>query len=98
MISVRYFSKNDPPEACLDEGTRAVPYSERYAEIDNECGAITYTDVRPEHVKPLGDFSPGDEVFIESDDSAHAFDSETEDGRRNTHVWWRATVTERGGG
>jgi len=92
MIRVRYFSKNDPPDASLDEDTRAVPCSERYAEIDNDCGAVTYMDVRSEDVKPLGEFAQGDEVFVESHDPAHVLDRETETAKRNTRVWWRARI------
>jgi hypothetical protein len=97
MIRIRYFSKCDPPDASLDDDTRAVPCSERYAEIDNECGAITFMDLRPEDVKSLGEFSRGDEIFVESGDHTDAFDRETEAATRNTHVWWRATVIDGGG-
>lgn len=88
----RRFVDDDPTSNCLDESTRAVPCSKRYAEIDNEGGAITFMDVRPEDVRPLGEFSPGDEVFVESDDPNDVFDGETDGARRNTHLWWRATV------
>jgi hypothetical protein len=84
--------RTTPPTTCSTRAPEHVPCAERYVEIDNECGAITYMDVRPRDVKPLGEFSSGDEVFIESDDTSHAFDSETEYARRNTHVWWRAKI------
>jgi hypothetical protein len=92
MVRVRYFSKNDPPDAWLDESTRAVLLVGPYVHIDNDGGAIAAMEVRPEDVKRLGEFSVGDEVCVESDDPAHAYDSETEEARRNTHVWWRATI------
>jgi hypothetical protein len=92
VVRLHYFSKNDSPDAWLDESTRAVPCSEHYAEIDNKCGAITFMDVRPEDVNSLGEFSTGDEVFVESDDPSHVFDSETEAAKRNTHVWWRGRI------
>jgi hypothetical protein len=91
-IRVHYFSKNDPPDAWLDESTRAVLLAGPYVDVDRDGGAIAFMEIRPQDVKRLGEFSPGDEVCVESDDPTHAYDSETEDARRNTHVWWRAEI------
>jgi hypothetical protein len=98
VIRVRYFSKDDPREVWLEESTRAVLLAGPYVDIDNDGGAIAFMEVRPPDVKPLGEFFPGDEVCVESDNPTHAYDSENGAAKRNTHVWWRATVMDRGGG
>ena len=92
MVRVRYFSKDDPPEASLDENTRAVLLAGPYVQIDNDGGAIAFMEIKAQDVKRLGEFCVGDEVCVESDDPRHAYDSETETAKRNTHVWWRATI------
>ncbi len=97
MIRVRYFSKDDPGEAWLDESTRAVLLAGPYVHIENDAGAIAFMEIKAEDVKPLGEFVLDDEVCVESDDPRHAYDRETEEALRLTHVWWRATVMDRGG-
>jgi hypothetical protein len=96
VIRIRYYSRDgdDPTPRSISENARAVP-AEPYRDVDNDCGGITAMDVRPEDVRRLGEFGPGQEVFVEGDDPDHAWERETEEGRRNTRIWWRAVVVGR---
>ncbi len=96
-VGVRFASRfgDDPPSTGLPDDTRAVS-AEPYVDVENGAGAITFMDVQAADIRRLDGFDVGDEVFVESDDRVHVFDSETEEARQSTHIWWRAVLVRDG--
>jgi hypothetical protein len=92
MIKVRRANGLTPPE-WLDEMHWAIPADDKYAPLDEGQGGITTGEVHPEHVRPIGLFGLGDDVFVFSGDVLDDTDDATE---HDTGIWWRATVIDYG--
>ena len=53
---------------------------------------MTRADLYDEHIRPLESFSPGDEVFVESDVPSDVLDDSTDETERATRIFWRAVI------
>ena len=88
---VRVWLRVDARPTWMDEGVPAVPAGP-YVDLDEGQGGITRADVREDDVHPLGSFTRGDELFIESDVLDDVLDDTDEATARETRIWWRASV------
>ncbi len=99
MIRIRFTrdSENDSPEVWLDGSVLAVA-AEPYVDLDEGQNGITRGDIKDADLKTLDTFEPGAEVFIESEDADDVLDDSDEASERDTKIFWRAVIAERGGG
>jgi hypothetical protein len=88
------FSKPNP--SVLSANTRAVPAA-LYRPIESEAGepgGVTASDIDPQQVRALGDFSDGDEVYVEGEPD-DVLDDTDDDTAAATRIWFRARLLER---
>lgn len=93
MIRIRYtlMADENPTVVWLDGGTSAVAV-EPYAHLDEGQGGITRGEIRTEDIKTLGEFAPGNEVFVEADDPQDVLDNTDADTERDSKIFWRARI------
>jgi hypothetical protein len=78
-------------EPATAQAVPAQPYTHIVEDEPGNPGVIVRALVVDAHVRPLGEFEDGQEVFIEGEPEELLFIDEPEAGR----LWWRATVIER---